>query len=242
MSKKLLVLSMSGGLDSSVLCARALAEGYTVLPITYAYGQKNHVESIAQSNIWNSLKIEYNETLLDTLSIDFTSLIGGAIQTFQKNRDNGKAEESNEMKYYFPSRNLLFMTVAAVIGETISIDESIDSISLGLGIHKHSDIYAKDYYDISPEFADKLGELLSLNKDININIYAPYKGYFKSEIIKDMIKYNINYELTWSCYSPEYISPLVVRPCDECEACLERSSQARESNLKLSINNYELQL
>jgi len=244
MDKKLLVLSHSGGLDSSTLFLKALKEGYTVLPIVYKYGQANFIELEAQSRIHMIYKKTYPDQVLDTIFIDYTENIGDVISLFQKNRDNGKAEENTGMKYYMPSRNLLFMSTAAVIGEIIAADESIDSISLGLGIHKHSDIYERDYWDISPTFAEKLSELLSLNDTIKIDVYAPYQDEFKSKIIMDAIDMGVPYENTWTCYEPvisyDDQDNVIYTPCNECEACKERKSQAVESGHDSEINDYKI--
>jgi len=241
---KLLVLSMSGGLDSSTLCARALKEGFTVLPVNYIYGQKNRIETKAQENIYNFFKDNYKEQLLETISIDLTTTIGDSIKTWQENRDSGKLEETTQMEYYMPSRNLLFMVLAGVIGEIITIDKDIKELHLGLGIHKHSDIYARDYWDISPKFANKLNDLLSLNDNVSMQIYAPYANEFKSEIIEDSIKLNVPHYLTWTCYNPELVSSDdyqdIYKPCGICEACKERESQSLTTPLVNMINDYTL--
>jgi 7-cyano-7-deazaguanine synthase len=245
-NNELCVVSMSGGLDSSTLFAKALSEGKTCLPVNFNYGQKNIVEMTAQQNVWKHFKQKFPDQVLDTIVIDFTSIIGDAIGTFQKNRDNGKAEESTEMTYYMPSRNLLFMTMSAVIGEILANDQDITKLSLGLGIHQHSDIYAKDYWDISPEFAEKLQDLLSLNDNLEVTIYAPYKDGRKSEIIKDMELLNVPFGATWTCYNPRLNSKIYdsvhgnieeYAPCLECEACLERASQAEIVGVE-DINEY----
>ena len=250
MKKELCVVSMSGGLDSSTLCAKALSEGKTVLPVNFNYGQKNVVEMTAQQNVWNHYKDQYKDQLLDTIVIDLTSVIGDTISIFQKNRDNGKAYSSTGMTYYMPSRNLLFMALSAVIGEIIANDEDITDLSLGLGIHQHSDIYAKDYWDISPEFAEKLGELLSLNDNVNVTIYAPYANGFKSKIVDDVVRLKVPYKKTWTCYNPTLLNTYHKQgddeltqqyvPCMRCEACLERASQADKSELFTNgdINDY----
>jgi len=245
-NNELCVVSHSGGLDSSTLFAKALSEGKTVLPVNFNYGQKNIVEMTAQQNVWKYFKERFPEQVLDTIIIDFTSIIGDAIGTFQKNRDNGKAEESTEMTYYMPSRNLLFMTMSAVIGEILANDQDITKLSLGLGIHQHSDIYAKDYWDISPQFAERLQDLLSLNDNLEVSIYSPYKDGMKSEIIKDMQKLNVPFGATWTCYNPQLLNTTgdpvhgtieEYVPCLECEACLERSSQADIAGVT-DINEY----
>ena len=246
---KLCVVNSSGGLDSSTLMRKALDEGFKILPINYNYGQKNIVEMSAQKQIVNQFKKQFPDMIMDTIVIDFTQTFGDAIKTFQNNRDSGKTEDEIGMKYYMPSRNLLFMSTSAVIGEILALDENIKEIYLGLGIHKHSDIYERDYWDISPEFAEKLQDLLSLNDSTSVKVYAPYKDSFKSKIIEDMVKFNIPYRLTWTCYDPvisynEKIELNLATPCKVCEACLERSTQANNvvDGFGEIINDYTLEV
>ncbi len=244
---KLLILSHSGGLDSSTLFAKALHEGYTVQPVNFIYGQKNIIEIEAQKKVQSYFKVQYPDQIRETIVLDVQNFLGTAVETFQKNRDNGKANETTEMEFYFPSRNLLFMAVSAVVGEIIANDSGISELALGLGIHQHSDIYAKDYWDISHQFAEKLADLLDLNDNLNVSVYAPYKDGTKSEIIKDVERLNVPYELTWTCYNPvlynthenkgEIFETYV--PCDKCEACLERLTQAKKSALYNTINKYK---
>ena len=241
--EKLIVISMSGGLDSSTLCGRALAEGYTVLPVNFQYGQKNFIESVAQENVINHFKMVYGEDrILNSVNIDLTTAIKDSISSWQKSRDNGQLEAKTELGYYMPSRNLVFMAIAAVVGEIVALDKDIKSIALGLGIHKHSDVYARDYWDISPEFAYRLQNLLELNDVVEVELYAPYANKFKKDIVLDSIVYNVPYDLTWTCYNPLHVggncTAVSYTPCGECEACLERAKQAEGTSLEGKINSY----
>ena len=122
-NNKLMVISMSGGLDSSTLAARALAEGYLVLPVNFYYGQVNEVEIQAQRTIVNQLKMVYGyDKVLNSVHINLSYSLGDAIHNWQKNRDIGKYNDDLALEYYMPSRNLLFMSLAAVLGEIVAKD------------------------------------------------------------------------------------------------------------------------
>lgn len=257
---KLMVISMSGGLDSSTLAARALHEGYSILPINFHYGQVNEVEIQAQHTIASQLRWAHGEDrVLKTVNINLTYSLGDAIHSWQKNRDEGKYHDDMELEYYMPSRNLLFMSLAAVVGEIIAKNyPDVNEIMLGLGIHKHSEIYARDYWDITPEFANRLQSLLSLNDAIKVSLYAPYADKYKKDIVLDSIKYGVRYDSTWTCYNPnkenvtrfgtmltngsriETIIGINHIPCNECEACKERATQAIGTPLEGKINDYKL--
>jgi 7-cyano-7-deazaguanine synthase len=247
MKDTILFVSHSGGLDSSTLMTKALHSGYTVVPIKYNYGQKNRAELTAQSAVHEELLRRYPDTLKETISIDLTTCLSGPIEKFQENRDSGKSESNTDMKYYMPSRNLLFMSMTAVIAEILT-EYKYKKILIGLGVHKHSAIYERDYWDISVEFVDRLSALLALNDCVNIGIYSPYKDKFKQDIITDAYELGVPIHKTWTCYSPNYIkqssnedgTSYVIKPCLECEACLERQSQANETGFGDDINDYSL--
>lgn len=60
---KLCIVSHSGGLDSSTLMAKALAEGMVVQPITFNYGQTNIIEGMAQEKVWAIYKERYKDNI-----------------------------------------------------------------------------------------------------------------------------------------------------------------------------------
>ena len=244
--KKLLILSMSGGLDSTTTAFKAIEDDFDIQPITFDYGQKNYIEMVAQQNISKFMEQKFENRIKKTISINLNSLIGDTILQYQSLRDNGIIHEKTGEEFYTPNRNLMFMVLCATIGEVIAIQEDYSEISIGLGIHKHStENYKKDYWDITPEFATRLQSLLSLNDSIKIDLYTPFVNEFKSGIIAKAIELNVPLPLTWSCYNPviiqdEFNSDLKrFTPCKVCEACLERDSQAKKIG-EYDINEYEI--
>ena len=73
--KKIVIVSHSGGLDSSVLIAKAISMGYDVQPINFNYGQKNLIEITAQKNVIGKFKEMYGERLKDTLNLNFNNFL-----------------------------------------------------------------------------------------------------------------------------------------------------------------------
>jgi 7-cyano-7-deazaguanine synthase len=242
--KKLLIASMSGGLDSATLVAHALNEGYVVQPIVFNYGQKNFIELVAQERLENHFKNQFPELWRATISIDITKILNEFISQYQNLRDNGTVLERTGEEFYTPSRNLLFMVLSGLIGEIISLAEGFEAIALGLGIHKHStENYKKDYWDITPEFATRLQTLLDLNDSVKVSVYSPFVNEFKSGIIARALELSLPVYLTWSCYNPVVTAnetgAKLFTPCKICEACLERASQAKEIGV-YDINNYSI--
>lgn len=248
---KLCIVSHSGGLDSSTLIAKALAEGMIVQPITFDYGQTNIIEGIAQERVWAIYKKRYGDKIRPTICLNIGMLLGSIKQQYQTIRDSGTVEDKTELEFYTPFRNLVFSSLAAMVGEIICFSEDIDELYVGIGVHKHSsDSYKKDYWDITPAFVEKLNEVMKLNDGIQSQIYAPYASDFKEAIVRDAIDLDVPYKDTWTCYDPKITgidlseenqegSYTLYEPCLKCEACLERQIQGEKAGVD-DINDYEI--
>ena len=119
--KKIVIVSHSGGLDSSVLIAKAISMGYDVQPINFNYGQKNLVEISAQKNVIAQFKEMYGERLKDTLNLNFNNFLEPMIKKFQKARDTGIIGDKTNLEYYMPFRNLTFASICGMIGELMAL-------------------------------------------------------------------------------------------------------------------------
>lgn len=239
---KLCVISMSGGLDSTTLCMKAIEDGYTVLPINIKYGQKNAVEKHSFKNAAKFFKKNFADQFLDPITLDLESMLETSLSLYQNIRDSNLVKDTTEMEFYTPSRNLVFSTLAAMIGEIAAIASGQTELKIGLGIHKHSQ-YNRDYWDITPEFINRLNHLFELNDCIDVSMYAPYADVPKSAIVQDTIRLGIPYEKTWTCYDPikVFLGQGIYKysPCLKCEACIEREEAGKEAGLD-NINNYHV--
>jgi 7-cyano-7-deazaguanine synthase len=232
---------MSGGLDSSTLAMKAIEDGFTIMPININYGQKNKVEQLAFKNIYSFFKRNFGDQVLDPVDIDLTTVMQTSLRTWQRLRDSGIMSKETDMEFYTPSRNLLFSTIAAVIGEIASLATGMKELKIGLGIHKHTE-YDRDYWDITPEFVTRLNNLLELNDCMKVEMYAPYAQVTKDMIVLDAIRLGLPYELTWTCYNPVITSTpkgIKYKPCLKCEACHERQSAGEKAEV-FDINNYSI--
>jgi 7-cyano-7-deazaguanine synthase len=165
-----------------------------------------------------------------------------SVKLYEKIRDNHKVEDATGHEFYTPSRNLVFSTLAAMIGEIAGIAEGLKEVKVGLGIHTHSDVYSRDYWDITPEFVQRLNNVFALNDSMQVSIYAPYAEVLKSEIVKDAVRMGVPYELTWTCYNPvKSINQMgeEYKPCLKCEACQERARAGEAAGVG-NINSYSL--
>jgi len=239
--KSLAVISSSGGLDSTTLIYKALNEtDWDIILVSFNYGQVNEVELKAQENIFNILKeSEFSNRILDrvTLTIPMFNDIGIV---------NMQGVDNADHEYYTPSRNLLFGTTVASFGEAIATKYGYNKVFIGMGLHKHTEeAYGNEeisqYWDITPEFAKRLQNVFDLNDQKDIKIYAPYINSYKKDIIEDVVKYQVPYKNTWTCYEPQLSLDNgrdIYTPCLKCEACVEREINAKE--IIEDINDYKI--
>ena len=239
---KLAIISMSGGLDSATLCAKALYEGYDIFILNFNYNQKNAVEMKAFDNLIDFYKREYISygRIIGVKKLNLKPIFNEFLDIWAEMRDNGEMKEESKHEFYTPSRNLLFAVISAVIGEIIALSKNYDEVNIGLGIHKHStEAYGehKDYWDITPEFAKRLQDLFSLNDVKNIKIYAPFAEDYKYKIVEAAKELKVPFNLTWTCYNPQKVGADLFVPCGECEACVERQLAGEKAGVP-KINEY----
>lgn len=245
-TKNILIQSFSGGLDSSTtIHAAALSNKFdNIYPVNFKYGQKNIVETISKAEMLEWLQSQHS-CINNIINIDVEHIYNNIDNilkySYAELRDSNKIKENTGTEFYTPMRNLLFSTLAAIVGEMIIYgreDVKNDTINLyiGLGVHKHTDVYEKDYWDITSSFVTALDNLFQLNDNINIHMYAPFKDVYKSDIIKSALENNLPYNLTWTCYNPS-IKENVAIPCLECESCLERERGFQKHGIT-DGNNY----
>ncbi len=239
--KKILIQSFSSGIDSTTTIYQAMEDSFDmIIPVNYTYGQKNIVETVNQKQLIKTIQKKFPK-LMDVLSINIESMFPDGMNLYQNLRDSDIIKEKTGTEYYTPMRNMLFSTIAAMVGELAALNENEEyQVYVGIGVHRHSDIYAKDYWDITPEFVKRLNYLFALNDNIELKLYAPFQYCTKTELIEKAIKYNVPYKDTWTCYNPS-IKDGVAIPCLECEACLERELAFKNCGVD-DGNNYQVQL
>lgn len=227
-----IILSHSGGLDSSTLLYYYLDKGYAVQTVNFHYGQINAVEQhCAKMIIADALEKYGSELVLAPIVIDVTNIaIHSQDEIFKKTGS-----------YYFPYRNQLFSTILLNIGESIKITKEIN-VTLALGIHKH--LTYDDYWDITSKFVDKLKALNDLNPN-KVEIDMPFVNFIKSQIKEESTRLAVPFEKTWTCYNPiitnnvqdSYVVGKIYTPCNECDACIERGADMNKYSVLIEDGN-----
>jgi 7-cyano-7-deazaguanine synthase len=224
--KKHVVLSLSGGMDSSTLLLRCLQEYDTVTAISFDYGQKHRVElKRAQSLIEyineNPLRqfhhdhvpggfeemyplVKYQVIKLDGL----TDLLDSALVSGGDEVPEGHYAEENMKATVVPNRNKIFSSIIQAVALSIA-NQTKENCDIALGIHAGDhDIYldCRAEFRDADDYAFRIGNWGSEK----VNYYTPYLEGNKFTILQDgerlcqelYLDFNEVYKRTNTSYKP----------------------------------------
>lgn len=222
MTKTKVVISLSGGLDSTIL-AYTLVEQYgaeNIYALSFNYNQKHSIELEKAKITCTKLRICHkivDITFLGDMLRNTSALISGSeINTPTITESLGEPQPVS----YVSNRNLILSSLCA------SYAESIEAKYIYLAFQQQ-DIYG--YWDTSLEFVKRLNYVLQLNRKNSIEIKAPFAQMSKSDEIEIGITLNVPFEDTFTCYSG--INDLG-ESCGTCLSCSDRIGNFAKLGLK----------
>jgi len=117
---------------------------------------------------------------------------------------------------YVPARNLLFLSYA------VALAESIGAADVFIGV---SAVDYSGYPDCRPEFIDAFQRAAALATKAGVEghptrIHAPLINLTKAETIRRGAALGVDYSLTHSCYDPNQQG----RACARCDSCRLRKA------------------
>jgi 7-cyano-7-deazaguanine synthase len=208
MSKKHVVVSLSGGMDSSTLLLRCLKEYDSVTAISFDYGQKHRVELERAQSLVDYIRrafftnmektnpsisftppglyggkdesvIKYRQIKLDGL----VDLLDSALVTGGKDVPEGHYEQSNQKETVVPNRNKMFASIVQAVALSVA-NRTKENCDIALGIH------AGDfgvYPDCRQEFRDADDAAFRAgNWDAErVGYFTPYLEGMKYDILVD---------------------------------------------------------
>ena len=194
-NKKHVVISLSGGMDSSTLLLRCLKEYDTCTAISFDYGQKHRVELERAQSLVNYINdefksniqihgdsfpgINYRQIKLDGL----TDLLNSTLVTGGDDVPEGHYAEENMRQTVVPNRNKIFASIVQAVALSIA-DKTGEGCDIALGIHSGDHAV---YPDTTEEFrqadlhAFRIG---NWNSD-SVGFFAPYMEGDKFTILQD---------------------------------------------------------
>jgi 7-cyano-7-deazaguanine synthase len=205
----------SGGLDSTVLLARQVADGPPVLPI--------HVRS---GLAWESAEARAIARLLArppflgrtepvvTIDVDMRDVYSS---THWAIRGDAPAYDTPDEDVYLDGRNIALLSKAGVL----CARRGLRTIAIG-------PLAGNPFPDARPEFFEAFGRALSLGlgTDRSLAIVAPFLALHKADVIALGIELGVPLAATLSC-----MSPAGERHCGRCSKCRERQEAFRDAGV-----------
>jgi len=206
---KHVVVSLSGGMDSSTLLLRAINEYDTVTGISFDYGQKHRVELKRAQSLINYLadkghKVNYRQIKLDGL----VDLLDSALVQGGDDVPEGHYEQDNMKETVVPNRNKMFASITQAVALSIA-NKTQEPTDIALGIHAGDHAV---YPDCRQEFRDADDAAFRIGnwEADRVGYFTPYLNTDKFGILQDgeilcaklKIEFDEVYSRTNTSYKP----------------------------------------
>jgi len=197
---KNVVVSLSGGMDSSTLLLRALSEYGNVVAVSFDYGQKHKVELERAQELVQYINVtkftqkpvrdrgegfkkdypvKHQVIKLDGLTnLLHSTLVEGGAEV-----PEGHYEQDNMKETVIPNRNKIFSSIVQAIALSTAVQTNL-TCDIALGIHAGDHAI---YPDCRQEFRDIDHQAFVVGnwEAERVNFYTPYLDTDKFGILKD---------------------------------------------------------
>ena len=214
------VVLLSGGLDSTTVLAKALDEGCEVVALSFRYGQRHSRELDSAKAV-----AEHYGTRHVVVDIDL-SMFRSALTDPDIDVPEGRKKIGSDIPdTYVPARNIIMLSVAAGLCESVDADR----IYIGANVVDYS-----GYPDCRPQFFEAFRKMLSVGTKAGtegrpIRIETPILSKSKAEIVKLGKDLGAPLHLTWSCYEGGE------KACGRCDSCILRLRGFEEAGFRDEI-------
>ena len=193
---KHVVVSLSGGMDSSTLLLRCLKEYDTVTALSFDYGQKHRVELERAQSLVDYINsnfekpIEVNgETVYATIRYrqiqlnGLADLLNSALVTGGDEVPEGHYAEENMKATVVPNRNKIFASITQAVALSIA-DKTGEQCDIAMGIHAGDHAI---YPDCRQEFRDADDAAFRIGNwgSEKVGYFTPYLEGDKFTILQD---------------------------------------------------------
>jgi 7-cyano-7-deazaguanine synthase len=188
MSKKHVVVSLSGGMDSSTLLLRCLKEYDSVTAISFDYGQKHRVELeraqslidyLCNNDIGIANTLRYRQIQLNGL----VDLLDSALVTGGEDVPEGHYAEDNMKATVVPNRNKIFASITQAVALSVA-NRTGETCDIAMGIHAGDHAI---YPDCRQEFRDADDAAFRIGnwEAERVGYFTPYLEGDKFTILQD---------------------------------------------------------
>ena len=185
---KHLVVSLSGGMDSSTLFLRALSEtkktGGTVTALSFYYGQKHHVELNRAKQLVDYVRDAGYSVKYEVIKLDgLPQLLNSALVQGGDEVPEGHYAEDNMKATVVPNRNKIFASITQAVALSVA-DATEENVAIALGIHAGDHAI---YPDCRQEFRDADDAAFRIGNwnSERVNYFTPYLNGDKYDILQD---------------------------------------------------------
>ena len=183
MSKNV-VVSLSGGMDSSTLLLRCLSEYDNVTALSFDYGQKHRVELDRAQSLIDYLKANGQNVTYQVIKLDgLVNLLNSNLVEGGEDVPEGHYEEDNMKATVVPNRNKIFASITQAVALSAANANGLDT-DIALGIHAGDHAI---YPDCRQEFRDADDKAFREGnwEAEKVGYFTPYLETDKLGILKD---------------------------------------------------------
>ncbi len=187
MNKKA-VVALSGGMDSTCLLIKLLAEGYDVYGVSFDYGQKHDLElRKLEQNIKYLTLMEKPLKMWWKLDLKMLGRMfnSSLLKSSQEAIPEGHYEQENMKSTVVPNRNAIFSSI--IYGYALSIAEKENcEVEICLGVHSGDHAI---YPDCTPQFYHKIKEAFDEGNwgSEKVKYFLPYINGNKTSILEEAL-------------------------------------------------------
>ena len=206
------VCLVSGGMDSAVVLAEAIHQGFEAYALSFRYGQRHDIELVAAERVARTLGAVDHRTV----TVDLSTL-GGSALTDDIAVPKDRSDESighGVPATYVPARNTIFLSVA------LGWAEVLGATDLFVGVNA---VDYSGYPDCRPEFIaafERLADLATAagaQDGAHFKVHAPLMELSKAGIVQRAVELGVDLGITHTCYDPQGS-----KSCGRCDACILR--------------------
>jgi len=224
---KNVVVSLSGGMDSSTLLLRCLSEYNNVTALSFDYGQKHRVELERAQQLVDYInensvefkteisaspvvaKVKYGKIKYQVIKLDgLVNLLDSNLVEGGDDVPEGHYEEENMVATVVPNRNKIFASITQAVALSVA-NETKENTDIALGIHAGDHAI---YPDCRQEFRDADDTAFRMGNwnSETVGYFTPYLETDKFGILQDGqilvkdlgINFNEVYRRTNTSYKP----------------------------------------
>lgn len=207
MKSNIVIVPVSGGLDSTVILHWVASEGHDIHAVSFNYGQRHFNKEMScalktckhLTKSHKTINLEFFKDIVST-----SSLVNDNIEVAKTKDVLGDPQTVN----YVPNRNMMMLSICTAYAESIGASRVYHGSAL-------VDSQA-GYWDGSIEFIKAINDVNNLNRRDRVEITAPLITKSKKDIIELGVNLNVDFKKTWTCYEGKH------KACGSCPACSSR--------------------